>query len=87
MLADMLLLWNGAFGAPDLPAGPFLERSGGDWAMVADASGTRADRRPIRIGRRSPEQVEVLGGLRAGERVITSDYAGFEKVDRVMLSK
>ncbi|THD59672.1 HlyD family efflux transporter periplasmic adaptor subunit [Phenylobacterium sp.] len=70
-----------------LPAGPFLERSGGDWAMVLDASGTRADRRHIRIGRRSPEQVEVLGGLKAGERVITSDYAGFEKVDRVMLSK
>jgi HlyD family secretion protein len=70
-----------------LPAGPFLERTGGDWAMVANASGTRADRRHIRIGRRSAEQVEVLDGLKAGERVITSDYAGFEKVDRVMLSK
>ncbi|WP_293370975.1 efflux RND transporter periplasmic adaptor subunit [Phenylobacterium sp.] len=70
-----------------LPAGPFLERTGGDWVMVTDAGGTHADRRRIRIGRRSAEQVEVLGGLKPGEQVITSDYAGFEKVDRVVLSK
>jgi HlyD family secretion protein len=70
-----------------LPAGPFLDRTGGDWVMVADAAGTHADRRRIRVGRRSPEQVEVLGGLKAGERVITSDYAGFEKLDRVVLTK
>lgn len=70
-----------------LPAGAFLERTGGDWVMVVDASGRRADRRRIQIGRRSAEQVEVLRGLKAGERVITSDYAGFEKVDRVVLAK
>jgi HlyD family secretion protein len=70
-----------------LPAGPFLERTGGDWVMVADASGARADRRRVRIGRRSAEQVEILAGLKAGERVITSDYTGFEKVDRVVLAK
>ncbi len=70
-----------------LPAGAFLERTGGDWAMVADASGTHADRRRIHIGRRSADQVEVLGGLKPGERVITSDYNGFEKVDRVVLTK
>jgi HlyD family secretion protein len=70
-----------------LPAGPFLERTGGDWVMVADSSGSHADRRRIKIGRRSAEQVEVLGGLAPGERVITSDYAAFEKVDRVNLAK
>jgi HlyD family secretion protein len=70
-----------------LPAGAFLERTGGDWVMVADGGGHHADRRRIRIGRRSAEQVEVLAGLRPGERVITSDYTGFEKVERVELSK
>jgi HlyD family secretion protein len=70
-----------------LPAGPFLERTGGDWVMVADASGTHADRKRIKIGRRSAEQVEVLGGLKPGDRVITSDYAAFEKIDRVNLTK
>jgi HlyD family secretion protein len=70
-----------------LPAGGFLERTGGDWVMVVDGSGGHADRRRIKIGRRSAEQVEILGGLKGGERVITSDYTGFEKVDRVVLAK
>ena len=69
-----------------LPAGAFLERTGGDWAMVLDASGRRAERRRLKLGRRNNEQVEVLAGLRPGERVITSDYTGFDKLDRVELS-
>lgn len=59
-----------------LPAGAFLERSGGDWAMVM-AGPDRAERRRITLGRRNAEQVEVLSGLRPGDRVITSDYTAF----------
>ena len=70
-----------------LPAGAFLERSGGDWVMVVDPSGRFAERRRVRIGGRNAEQVEVLGGLQPGDRVVTSDYTGFEKVDRVNLAK
>lgn len=69
-----------------LPAGAFLERTGGDWVMVLDGSGKRADKRRIKVGRRSAEQVEVLSGLKPGERVITSDYTGFDKVERVVLT-
>jgi len=70
-----------------LPAGAFLERTGGAWVLVVSADGRQADRRGIRIGRRNSDQVEVLAGLRPGERVITSDYTGFEKVERVVLTK
>lgn len=70
-----------------LPAGAFLERTGGDWAMVLRPDGRTAERRRIRIGRRNAQQVEVLSGLRPGERVITSDYAAFDKVDRVILTR
>ena len=70
-----------------LPAGAFLERSGGDWVFVVAPDGRHADRRRIKIGRRNSEQVEVLSGLRPGERVITSDYQGLEKIDRVDLAK
>jgi HlyD family secretion protein len=66
-----------------LPAGAFLERTGGDWVMVVAPGGGHAERRRIKIGRRSPEQVEVLSGLEPGDRVITSDYTAFENVDRV----
>ncbi len=68
-----------------LPAGAFLERSGGDYVFVLDSGGRRADRRRIKIGRRNSEQVEVLSGLKPGERVITSDYEGYEKLDRIEL--
>jgi HlyD family secretion protein len=70
-----------------LAAGPFLERTGGDWVMVVDPSGRHAIRRRIKIGRRNTEQVEILDGLKPGDRVITSDYAAFEHVDRVDLTK
>ena len=70
-----------------LPAGPFLERTGGDWVMVVSGDGGHAERRRIKLGARNAEQVEVLAGLRPGERVITSDYAAFEKVGRVDLSR
>jgi HlyD family secretion protein len=68
-----------------LPAGAFLERTGGDWAFVVQPDGRTAQRRRIRIGRRNAEQVEILEGLAAGERVITSDYNGLERIDRIEL--
>jgi HlyD family secretion protein len=70
-----------------LPAGPFLERTGGDWVMVVSPDGGHAERRRIKLGARNADQVEVLAGLKPGERVITSDYAAFEKVGRVDLTR
>lgn len=68
-----------------LPAGAFLEVTGGDWVFVLSRDGRSARRRRIRIGRRSAEQVEVLSGLAPGERVITSDYSGLDHIDRIDL--
>ena len=67
------------------PNGAWLEGSGGDYAFVMNRNGRRAERRAIRVGRRNPEQVEITSGLRPGERIITSSYAGFDKIDRVIL--
>jgi HlyD family secretion protein len=69
-----------------LPNGPFIERTGGDWVFVVAADGRSAERRTIRIGRRSIEQLEVLSGLAPGDRVITSDYTGLDVVDRIVLT-
>ncbi|MEP7311745.1 MAG: HlyD family efflux transporter periplasmic adaptor subunit [Pseudomonadota bacterium] len=68
-----------------LPAGAWLERTGGDWLFVVDANGDSAARRRIKVGRRNAEQVEILQGLAAGEQAIVSDYTGLERVDRVDL--
>ena len=70
-----------------LPAGAFLERTGGDWVFVVAKDGQSALRRTIKIGRRNDEQVEVLSGLAAGERAIISDYTGLERIDRIDLKQ
>ena len=68
-----------------LPAGPFLEASGGAWVFVLDHDGAGATRRPIKLGRRTTEAVEVLSGLRPGDRVVTSDYTDLDRIDRLAL--
>src|SRR5262245_42398996 len=52
--------------------GPFFEETGGNWAFVLPKTGNVAERRPVRFGRRNPEQIEVLSGLAEGERIISS---------------
>jgi HlyD family secretion protein len=74
--ADTLVLANGAF----------YDDTGGQWVFVIDESGDYAVRRDVRFGRRNPEGIEVLGGLREGERVITSGYESFERFDRLELN-
>lgn len=69
-----------------VPVGPFLERTGGDWIFVVAPDGKTAQRRRIKAGRRTVEQLEILGGLAVGERVITSDYAALVKADRILLT-
>lgn len=69
-----------------LPVGPFLDRTGGDWVFVLAPDGRSAHRRQIKIGRRTSEQLEVLSGLRPGERVVTSDYTGLDRADRLELT-
>jgi HlyD family secretion protein len=66
-----------------LETGAFLEASGGDWVFVLDPDGATAHRRRVKLGRRNAEQVEVLSGLEAGERVMVSDYTGLDRIDRI----
>lgn len=63
--------------------GPFYEDTGGQWAFVVSASGGDAQRRIVKLGRRNPENVEVLEGLAKGERVITSGYESLQEFDRI----
>lgn len=68
-----------------LPSGPFLERTGGHWVFVVTQDGQTAHRRQINIGRRTIEQLEVVSGLAASDRVITSDYTNLDRADRIVL--
>lgn len=68
-----------------LPNSGWLEAGGGGFAFVVTSGGHRADRRAIAVGRRNPEQVEITSGLRPGERVVVSSYAGFDKFTHLIL--
>jgi HlyD family secretion protein len=68
-----------------LPNGAFMQTSGGDWVFALDETGSEAVRRAVKFGRRNVEQVEVLNGLAAGERVIVSDYRTYEHIERIEL--
>ena len=70
-----------------VPRGSFYQTTGGRWIYVLDASGEKACRREIRIGRQNPQYYEVLEGLRAGERVITSSYDNLGDHDVLILKR
>jgi HlyD family secretion protein len=69
------------------PSGAWLNDSNGTYAFVLDASGKRADRRAITTGRRNPDYVEVLSGLKPGERIVTSSLAAYARAQHLRFTK
>jgi len=68
-----------------LPRGGFFQSTGGQWVYVLNNDGTEATKRNIKIGKQNPQYYEVLEGLNAGEKVITSGYEMFGTNDRIVL--
>ena len=71
---DIRITLGAASRAVVAPVGGWLE-AGGSSAFVLDPDGAHARRRSVKIGRRNPEQVEILSGLNPGERIVTSNTA------------
>jgi len=72
---DIRVTLSAASRALVAPVGGWLEAGGGRFAFVLDADGGHARRRAVRTGRRNPEQVEILSGLKPGDRIVTSNTA------------
>lgn len=68
-----------------LPKGSFFQSTGGQWIFVVGPDGEEALRRNIRIGKQNSRYYEVLEGLQAGEKVITSNYDSFGESERIVL--
>ncbi|MFY0484075.1 efflux RND transporter periplasmic adaptor subunit [Flavobacterium sp. PLA-1-15] len=62
-----------------LSKGSFYQDTAGKWIFVVN--GDKAERREIKLGRENPLYYEVLGGLKAGERVVTSGYKDYMEVE------
>jgi HlyD family secretion protein len=70
-----------------VPNGAFYNETGGSWIFVVTPDGKSAVKRTVRLGRRNAEFIEVLEGLDAGEKVITSPYTGYTDKTRLDLKK
>jgi HlyD family secretion protein len=62
-----------------LSKGSFYQDTAGKWIFVVN--GNKAERRNIKLGRENPLYFEVLGGLKVGEKVITSGYKDYTEVE------
>lgn len=68
-----------------LPKGSFFQSTGGQWIFVVNPDGDIALKRNIRIGKQNSRYYEVLEGLQAGEKVITSNYDSFGEAEKIVL--
>ena len=67
-----------------LDNGAFFQDTGGTWVFVIDPISGDATRRPVRLGRRTTREIEVLDGLVTGDRVVISSYETFADMDRLV---
>jgi HlyD family secretion protein len=82
-----LVLGDTSKQATLLTNGPFFNDTGGAWVFVLGPEGKVATRRPVQLGRRNPNTIEVEGGLIPGDEVIISSYANFIEVDRLFIDR
>ena len=67
--------------------GGFYQQTAGKWVFKLNGDGTRAYRVPVQLGRQNTDYFEVLQGLQAGDRIITSSYENYGDMDELILKK
>ncbi|HTD03671.1 efflux RND transporter periplasmic adaptor subunit [Undibacterium sp.] len=67
-----------------LPRGPFVENEGGRFAYVLENGVAR--RKPIRMGATSVTAVEILEGLKEGDKVVIAGTDNFENAASVSIN-
>ncbi|MFD2872489.1 efflux RND transporter periplasmic adaptor subunit [Mucilaginibacter ximonensis] len=70
-----------------LPKGGFIEKTGGNWVFKLSEDGKTAYKVDIQMGRQSSDNYEILGGLKPGDKVITSSYETFGDIQELILNK
>ena len=68
-----------------IPRGAFYQSTGGQWIFVLSPDGSEAYRRTIKIGKQNPQYYQVIEGVEAGEKVITSGYEMYGDNERLIL--
>ncbi|HEX7813588.1 efflux RND transporter periplasmic adaptor subunit [Dyella sp.] len=65
--------------------GSFVDESGGNYAYVVHDG--IAEKKPIRVGASSIDKVEILDGLKEGDRIVVSGTDNFKNAARVAISR
>jgi HlyD family secretion protein len=81
--ATVRLVFESRRGVVKAPRGAWLDSGGGRVAYVVD--GTSATRREIVAGTVGASEVEIVSGLREGERIVVSDLTPFANGNTVIL--
>jgi HlyD family secretion protein len=80
-----------SFGQPvqtlTVAKGGFFQETAGRWVYLISKDGKTATRTAVRLGRQNPREVEVLEGLRQGDRIITSGYDVFNGVEELQFTE
>jgi RND family efflux transporter MFP subunit len=82
MYADVTLTVQGNPDALTVPV-LALDRTGGATQALVVGPDSRVERRTVRTGIEGPEKVEILDGLRAGDRVIVGNLSSYEPGQKV----
>lgn len=69
-----------------LPKGSFFQDTGGSWIFLLNKDSTKAHRKSIHLGRHNNDYYEVVSGLQAGDKVITSSYGAINEIEVLKLS-
>ena len=69
-----------------IPKGAFFQGTGGQWIFVLVPDGKKAIKRNITIGQQNPLYYEVTDGLKAGEKVIISNYNNYKDIDELIIN-
>jgi HlyD family secretion protein len=67
--------------------GSFYQQTGGRWVYLVAPDGKSARRMDVKLGRQNPRQVEVLEGLREGDRIIASGYESYNDIEELQFSE
>jgi HlyD family secretion protein len=67
--------------------GGFYQQTGGNWIFKVSESGKTAYKVDIQLGRQNPDYYEVLQGLKAGDKVVTSSYENYGNMQELVLKK
>jgi HlyD family secretion protein len=70
-----------------VPKGGFYQTTGGNWIFKVSENGNTANKIMIQLGRQSQDYYEVLEGLQPGDKVVTSSYENYEKMEELVLKK